>query len=217
MRGFVCFAVLTGLPTFAAADTLWDQPWDGHSAAAPAQQFTDFLMFTTTQFDDFVVGADGWTIDHVRIAGVDGGDPGSNQAVKLAFGLAPGFHVQFVTFDGVEAGGDLHFDLGGYYLAPGTYWISAWVKRPYCPPGWLKPPTLDGGWYGWLRTTPVTGGEECFHNPGGAFGYGLCPVPGSVVYDSSADQAFLIEGTIVPEPAGLLALSLGIVPLLRRR
>lgn len=138
------------------------------------------------------------------------GDPNYNVDIKLAFGTAAGFDGIFVDFSGtyVDEGypeSTLQFDLGGYQLDPGTYWISAWVVRPY---------TGGSQWY-WKRTTPIWGSEEYFHNPGGGFGLGTDPVPGGDVFGEPADMAFLIEG--VPEPASLALLALVGGLLLRRR
>jgi hypothetical protein len=93
-------------------------------------------------------------------------------------------------------------------LAPGTYWISAWVDRPFA----------GGGQWFWDETTPVTGSEFFIHNPGGGFGFGTSPVPGSVVTGPPPhDLAFEIDGTLtsegVPEPGSVLLLSLGAIGL----
>ena len=90
------------------------------------------------------------------------------------------------------------------FLAPGTYWITAWVDRPELPTG--------GQWF-WDTTNagaPI-GSEFYIQNPGG----GLIPgassaVPGSTVLGiPPSDLAFTIYGQAVPEPSSLVLFAIG--------
>jgi hypothetical protein len=162
------------------------------TSQVPSQNFTDSMTFSTYEFDDFVVGANGWTVSKITIAGIEQGDPTTNTGVKLALTMAADFTTVTTTYDGVEDDtGNLVFDNLNIALDPGaTLWITAWVERPFTPGGqWFWSTANDG--------TPV-GSEEIFHNPGGDFGFGTDPIPGSMVFGTPADLAFTIEGTAGP-------------------
>ncbi len=93
-------------------------------------------------------------------------------------------------------------------MAPGTYWLTASVDRPLVP----------GGQWFWLRTAATQNGlEHRFHNPGGGFGFGTDPIPGSMVFGDAGDLSFRIEGAIVPEPTAFAGLMLGVGWIVRRR
>jgi hypothetical protein len=179
-----CFFVSPG-----RGDVLYGQDPSADSTTATSQTITDFPTFSAYQFDDFVVPDAGWTVTKVTIPGVEQGDPSFNTAVKLAITTVADFTQVTTTYDGVEdAMGNLVFDGLNINLAAGTYWISAWVERSFA----------DGGQWFWLRANEdsgVVGSEEYFHNPGGDYGYGTDPIPGSMVYGIPGDLAFTIEGT----------------------
>lgn len=159
------------------------------SSQLPSQTFTDIPDFSTYQFDDFVVGATSWTVTKITLAGVEQGDPTLNTAVKLAITSVADFTQITTLYDGVEdETGNLVFDNLNITLDAGaTLWITGWVERAFDPGGqWYWTTANDG--------QPV-GGEEVFHNPGGGFGQGTDPIPGSTVSGSPADLAFTIEGT----------------------
>jgi hypothetical protein len=162
------------------------------NSQVPSQTFTDVPDFSTYEFDDFVVGATGWTVTKITVAGVDAGDPTLNTGVKLALTTGADFTLVANTtvYDGVEDGtGNLVFDNLNITLSPGvTLWLTAWVERSFTPGGQWYWVTADDG-------QPV-GSEEFFHNPGGGFGSGTDPLPGSMVFGTPpADLAFTIEGT----------------------
>jgi hypothetical protein len=189
----------------ARADVLWDQPYDGSSGSIVSQVFPDLPAFSTKSFDDFVVTG-GWNINSVTIFGVEAGNPAANVAVALSITAVPDFNAPPIAFAlGTEVGANLAFTGLSIDLAPGTYWISAWVNRPFA----------GGGQWFWEETLPVQGSQFFVHNPGGGFGFGTTPVPGTVVTgDGPHDLAFQIQGSVVPEPGTLTLLGLGTLGLL---
>jgi len=203
MRKLLVMLVVASFSAGAyASGVLWNQPWDGVSAGVVAQEFSDFPPYSSYEFDDFAVPAGGWLIDKVIIYGVEQGLPQYNTGVQLSFTGSPGYAGgQYI---GSQVGQDLVFNLPNVPLGQGTWWISGWVQRPF---------GTGGQWF-WNRTLPVTGSEHYFHNPGGGFGYGTSPIPGTTIYGSAADLAFRIEGT--PEPATLGLLAIGALFLRRR-
>jgi hypothetical protein len=171
------------------ADILYQQSPSADSSDAVSQTFTDFPDFSTYQFDDFMIEGTTWTVTKVTINGEDHGDPRFNTGVKLAFTTVADFASVTTTYDGVQDQmGNLVFDNLNISLGAGTHWITAWVERSFA----------DGGQWCWFRTNEdggVVGSEEYFHNPGGGFGSGMDPIPGSMVFGTPADLAFTIEGT----------------------
>jgi hypothetical protein len=183
------FAVCVGVSS-ARADILYQQMQSPESTTASSQTLTDFPTFSTYQFDDFVVGETAWTVTRVTIPGFEQGDSTANTAVKLAFVPDHDFSLVGTTYNGTEDDhGNLVFDnLNINLSAATTYWITAWVERSYA----------DGGQWFWYRANEggeIVGSEEYFHNPGGDYGYGMDPIPGSMVYGFPGDMAFTIEGT----------------------
>jgi hypothetical protein len=192
-------AILVG--SAARADILVSQPYDGFSPGAVSQVFPDFPTFSTKSFDDVVVSSPGWIVNSVTIFGQEQGDPTQNLSVKLQFASSANFNDSSTVYTGTEdTNGNLLFTGLNINLSPATYWLSAWVVRPELPTG--------GQWF-WDQTTPVTGSEYIFHNPGGGLGFGTSPMPGSTISGSPADLAFVIQGQVVPEPGSLTLLGLG--------
>jgi hypothetical protein len=100
--------------------------------------------------------------------------------------------------------GNLNFTSLSVFLAPGTYWITAWVDRPELPTG--------GQWF-WYTTNPGNpiGSEFYILNPGGSLIPGASSaVPGSTVLGTPpSDLAFTIYGAVVPEPSSVVLLAMG--------
>lgn len=186
----------------ASADVLWYQPTTLDIPSVSSQAFTD-LGVNTRAFDDFTTGAASWLVTRVTVYGVDCGSAQYNTGVKMAFTAAADVSSIGVTFDGVQVGEDLVFDMPAVALA-GDFWLTAWVERPSSGSQWF-----------WDTSLPVTGSQFYWHNPDGFFGVGTGPVPGQNVpgINQPADLAFKIEGrlgcdTVIPEaPSLMLALS----------
>ncbi|MGQ9738506.1 MAG: hypothetical protein ACUVRT_11455 [Armatimonadota bacterium] len=213
-------ALLVGLSLCASAalraDVLWDQPWDGVSRGSPAQDFTDTAnrVFSVWLFDEFTVPEPGWWVDRVTIYGSEQGTPSYNLGVYLSISPMPHVDVLDVVAMGTEVvlepgewplrrRADLVFQLNGFYLPPGTYYLSAWVQRPFD----LNNDGTgdDGGQWFWLRTSPTRGEPFYLHNPGGGWGFGGNPVGGG--WNTLQDLSFTIEGRATVTVSGTVGLS----------
>jgi len=178
-----------------SADVLWHQPWDGVSRGSPAQEFTDpdNRVYSVWLFDDFTVPEPGWWIERVTVYGSEQGTSEYNLGVYLSLSPAPHVNQMDIIAQGMEVvlepgsaplrrRANLVFDLGGLYLPPGRYFLSAWVRRPFDP----------GGQWFWLRTSPTLGEPFYLHNPGGGWGFGGDLVGGGWLTEQ--DLSFTIEG-----------------------
>jgi hypothetical protein len=203
-----------------AQDILWDQPPTINFGFSVAD-FTDAPDLNTYGFSPFTVGDGGWLIDAVGAYGFWNTDsPTAPTDTLLAFSSTKDVSGISTVYTGGTADltdGLLIYDFSvPVYLAPGTYWISAWNKQPFDP--------NYGDVFYWFMTD-VIGSEAYYQNPGGGEGYGTDSTPVSSHYgpDSApvADFAFTIIGTAVPEPGGAAALLAGLLTagtvLLRRR
>ncbi|MCS6830664.1 MAG: hypothetical protein RMM08_08820 [Armatimonadota bacterium] len=209
MKGFAL--ALVGVVVFGVstlrADVLWDQPWDGVSRGSPAQEFTDTdnRIYSVWLFDDFTVPQPGWWIERVTVYGSEQGTPSYNLGVLLSISSAPRADAINVVATGTEVvlepGGaplrrraNLVFEVSGFYLPPGRYYLSAWVRRPFEP----------GGQWFWLRTSPAIGEPFYLHNPAGGWGFGGDPVGGG--WFTEQDLSFTIEGRSTITVAGTVHL-----------
>lgn len=203
----VVIGVLVLSASVLHADILWDQPWDGASRGSPVQEFTDtdYRVYSVWLFDDFSVPEPGWWIDRVTVYGSEQGTPAYNLGVYLSLSPAPSRSAIQVVATGTEVvlepgepplrrRANLVFELNGYYLPPGKYYLCAWVRRPFEP----------GGQWFWLRTSPTLGEPFYLHNPAGGWGFGSNPVGGG--WNTEQDLSFTIEGRSTITIAGTVEL-----------
>lgn len=110
------------------------------------------------------------------------------------------------SVSGSQTGDDLTIDFGGQLLNPGTYWISAFVERPF---------TGGGQWFWDNASGGPYGAPARHHNPGGGFGFGSAPID----IAGPVDMAFTLNGDLaaIPEPSAISALVLGAALLAGRR
>ncbi len=191
----------------ATADVLWYQPVN-HNLTNITSQIMSDLGVATYAFDDFSTGSATWEITRVTIFGIEVGDLEANQAVKLAFTSEANSSAIGVTFDGMQVGNNLIFDMPGLVELSGDFWLTAWVERPVVP---------SGQWF-WELADQTYGSQFYLHNPDDYWGYGSAPNPGETypIVGSPADLAFKIEGrvgceTVIPEASSLM-LALGALP-----
>jgi hypothetical protein len=180
----------------ALGDVVVDQSYDGSSASRTAQEFPDFSDFSVFQLDDFTTTQE-WLLTTLTVPGTETGDPNESNIDVIAelWSDLPedpncGTTGELVLLaHGTEdaATATLSFDFESQSLPPGTYWLRAYIVRNFG----------DHGLWKWYSTTPVSGSEAHYYNPGGSLGYGGCPIPGSERYGEQRDMAFRLEGTPV--------------------
>lgn len=178
------------------AEVIVEQVYDGSSVSRTSQEFPDYAEFSVFQFDDFTTTQE-WLVTALTVPGTDAGDPNDANVDVVAeiwtdFPEDPncattGQLVLSAHGSEDEATATLSFDFEGQSLPAGTYWLRAYVVRDFG----------DHGLWKWYSTTPVSGSEAYYYNPGGAHGYGPCPVAGSERYGEARDMAFRLEGTPV--------------------
>lgn len=181
---------------------------------ALSNEFTDFPTSSTYIFDN-ITNAATWTVEDVWIEGITNDPVAPVTMFHLRFSqsanfTAPGtIGLNFSTNNAatLAADKDLRFDLGaGIDLAPGTWFISAWVVTSF---------GTSGQW-NWKVTNTVVPGEAIAHNPGGAALGVTTPINISQAPGMNGiprDMQFRIEGTIVPEPGTFIAIGLGLAGL----
>lgn len=179
---------------------IWDQPWDEETENGyVAQVFPDMQEFSAFQFDDFKTTKD-HAITMLVVVGFEDpddppGDPEENiDVIGLIWDGLPGGMGGRVVLASVEGAEDaetgmLMIDFGGQVLPGGSYWLTAYVVRPFDP----------GGQWLWQATLPVRDSQEYFYNPGGGFGLGSEPLPGAEVFGVARDMAFTLYASAEEE------------------
>lgn len=204
----MAMATLLSWSAPAGAGTLYSQPYDGVSPGVPSQVFPDYPSYSTKAFDDFTVTGSGWLVQGATIYGQEQGDPTQNVSINLQFQSTtlPDYNspASVITGGTEDASSSLNFNGLSVFLAPGTYWITAWVVRPELPTG--------GQWF-WSMTdvgNPI-GSEFYIQNPGGLISGATSAVPGSSVLGTlPSDLAFTLYGqAVVPEPSSMMLLAIG--------
>jgi hypothetical protein len=164
------------------------QPYDGASLGYVAQDFADFASFSSYEFDDFS-SAKKYKSVKARAYGTEFGSAAANISVHAEIKVGADFNSATVIASSVgkenATNGDITFAFKGI-LPVGSFWFTAWVERSF---------GTGGQWF-WHSTQPVTGSESFFHNPGGGFGYGTAPIPGSAIFGVPANMAMTIVGKV---------------------
>lgn len=166
---------------------LYGQIPDRFSPAVASQHFPDDPSFSILAFDDFTVNRSALPLEQVIVFGVERGDPSRNRGVFLRIQSEPAFSqpgTVFVNAAGRQEGGNLIFDLPSVLpLQPGTYWVTAWVDRPF----------RSGGQWFWRGGRTSRGWEPQLQNPGNFFRMGVDPVAGSSFHHTRADLGFSVN------------------------
>jgi hypothetical protein len=171
---------------------IWKQKYDGSSAGAVAQKFTDFTSFSSYEFDDFTTSIN-YNVTTLTVPGQEFGTASANIAVTGEIwnglpGSGGGSIVMTSTHGKEKANGALAINFGSQLLPAGSYWVTAYVTRGF---------GTGGQWF-WDRTLGrhgVNGSQEQFYNPGGGFGFGTQPINGSAIFGTAEDMAFTLKGT----------------------
>jgi hypothetical protein len=171
-----------------------------------SQVFPDNPTFSTMTFDDFVT-SQAYSLTSLTALGTETGDATQNVTVTAEIwnGLpGTGAPVQVFSAGTEDGNGALNFNLGGYILPAGSYWLTAYVTRPIG--------TAGDQWF-FDTYTPISGSEAQVYNPGGGFGMGTSPIPISTALGGGAteDLAFTLSCdpvAVVPEPSTLVTASI---------
>ena len=198
-------------PEFAV---LWDQPLSAVNQNAYINQaFGDFPTFSSYLADDFVVPAQGWSIESIFVpsngwngattiacgpaltfqiyadnAGIPGGDPSGGGNPPLWTLTVPPTDPQITITNG---SGGIPTNVLATLAAPvqltaGTYWLIFFPTADFATCGQFGRQPAD--------TTSGTIGY--FINPGGGVGYGTAWQPWTILGPTEHDIAFRLEGTV---------------------
>lgn len=154
----------------ADAEELSVKLWDDFTTSEAIGLTSGQAFFTPTDWGGFA------TIDFlVEIADGPGGAEAGGTVVLSTVGIGR-----------TDDTGIVEFDFGGAALPQGTWWVSVQALGGR--------PAFGQVFWGRTNVNDPNGSEHYFHNPGGGFGHGPDPVPGSVAFAAGpADLAFTLN------------------------
>lgn len=209
----VVFPAATGPTRTATAldrDLVAAVPYDGiitygssaqnFEAAYDAYDIQPFMDFTTSA--DYYLGA--VTSEGFETGGLDN-PGGSTFEIWSDFPWNGGSVILSANgTDTLFSSGTIDADFAGALLPAGTYLLSAYANRDYATYG-----------QSYLYQSPLGNNNDWHWNPGEGFGSGeywqITDEGGA-----NTDLNFVLQGTLVPEPASLILLSLAGL-IIRRR
>lgn len=138
-------------------------------------------------FDDFQLMTAS-TISSATFYGVELGLSSQNISVEIGIASSPNMSSIFISANGTQVGNNLVFSGLNINLAPGKYYVTAYVVRSFG----------SGGQWTWKQTmfSNPNGNalaEAFIHNPGNGWGWGSNPVPVSAVTGVPRQMAMLIQ------------------------
>ena len=182
---------------------LYDQTDGASGNGVPDQDFeAAYDAYDSEAADDFVVPAEGWSVETVTTVGTytSTGTSGSID-VTIAMDAAgvPGAPVAGCVYPDLvpttDTGGSYVMTLAPVCVLPaGTYWLVMQSNLDYAGGA--------GGQHFWSNRTATSNGPARWQNPNDGFGSGCttwtdfitCGIGGS----ASADLLFTLEGTVLP-------------------
>ncbi len=225
MRSLLLVVIVSLVAAPAMADVLWDQSaYDPAINALVDQEFGDYPDYSSYMVNDVVTDAGGWEVDSITAYF-------TNTASAWAPVTTARLNV-FAKTDALPTAGDdpvAGIEVGVTLTDTGTYWEIAASGLAL---------SLAGGTEYWIGLTPIgdfgvvgqefhagaaplVGADTAWRNPGDGFALGAdwqdTAAVGAGEWPGLYDSAFLMEGTIVPEPSVLTLLGCGALALIRRR
>lgn len=207
MRKLTILSAIAALGVAANAAILIDQsPTTGDNAWGAI----DYYPF----YDDFTVSSPGWVVDNIITHEYYGDAPAFGDVYVVEILDAPrdlgGVVLMSATSTNVTVGpigpygfntAQVNFSIGedssGWFLAPGTYWLS------------FTTGVKNGPGYFWYNSNVGAPNGSTTYVDG--FGYSESWA------GQKFDMSFTMEGKVVPEPATLLAIGAGLAALAARR
>jgi hypothetical protein len=160
-----------------------------------SQDMPDFPTFSSAAFDDFTL-TQAHVITTFTAYGFDQ-NAAPNVAVVAGIYATPDLTTAplYSETGSEDDSGNLTFDFGGALLDVGTYWITAYIVRPFDP--------RESEWF-WRFFDPVSGSYAMWHNPFGGWDLGTAPTSaGPAASVGLVDMAYTLSGVAVPEPSPL--------------